>query len=233
MNRTERMFAIAETLRASGSEGRTTSWFAREFEVSTRTIKRDMAALFASGIPLVSFEGRGGGYQMLPATHVSPVPLTAGEAAAIAIALVAEPQMPFCAEGRSALTKLVSAMSPEQRELAASTAERVWMRRDAAESRPASASVLDDALRTLTQVHITYADASGAETERTIEPMAFARTGGHWYVLAWCHLRNGGRWFRMDRVTGAWPTRTAFIPRDLTETFGEAPDDALPSRLPV
>ncbi len=231
MKKTERLFAIADTLRSSGSTGRTTTALAKEFAVSTRTIKRDMAALFVSGVPLVSFDGRGGGYQMLPSSRVSPVPLTAGEAVAIAVALSAEPQMPYSAEGRSALAKVLNAMSEEQRALARSTAERVWMQRDPNQTRGPGAGVLDDALRSHTMAEIAYAGADGKATRRRVEPMAFARTGGRWYLLAWCHLRHDGRWFRLDRINRAWPTRVHFTPRDLTEVFGPPPADALPVTL--
>ncbi|MBN2176937.1 MAG: WYL domain-containing protein [Demequinaceae bacterium] len=229
MNRSERLFAIAEDLRHAHGRQRTTSQLAEAFEVSQRTIKRDMAALYASGVPLVAVEGRGGGYQMLRETHLSPVPLTAGEAAAVVIALASQPQMPYNTEGRSALAKMYAAMSPDQRAMADDAASRVWMRTDASSKRPPNAAVLDDALRRKVAVTIAYADADGNESRRLIEPMAFARTGGHWYCLAWCHLRGDGRWFRLDRVRRAWPTTTPCAPRDLTEVFGEPPPDAMPA----
>ena len=54
-----------------------------------------------------------------------------------------------------------------------------------------------------------YANTSGTltfepgTTKRTIEPMAFARTGGRRYLLAWCRLRRAGRWFLLARVRRA------------------------------
>lgn len=229
MNRSERLFAIADDLRRTRGRQRTTAQLATAFGVSQRTIKRDMAALLASGVPLLAFEGRGGGYQMLRETHLSPVPLTAGEAAAVVIALASQPQMPYNTEGRSALTKMYAAMSPEQRAMADDAASRVWMRTDASSPRPPNAAVLDDALRRKVAVKIAYVDADGNESRRLIEPMAFARTGGHWYCLAWCYLRGDGRWFRLDRVRRAWPTNTPCVPRDITEVFGEPPPDAMPA----
>lgn len=231
MNRNERLFAIAEDLRGAGQRGRTTTQLAGMFGVSQRTVKRDMVALYASGVPLMAFEGRGGGYQMLPQTHLSPVPLTAGEAAAVVIALASQPQMPYNTEGLSALNKMYAAMTPEQRAMADDAASRVWMRTDASAQRPPNAAVLDDALRRKVAVKIAYADADGNETRRLIEPMAFARTGGHWYCLAWCHLRGDGRWFRLDRVRRAWPTNTPCEQRDLNDVFGEPPPDAMPATL--
>lgn len=229
MNRNERLFAIADDLRGAGSRGRTTAQIASLFGVSQRTIKRDMAALFASGIPLVSFEGRGGGYQVLPESHLAPVPLTAGEAAAVVIALASQPQMPYAAEGRSALAKMRTAMTPGQWAMANDAASRVWMRTDPDVDRPPNATIIDDALRRQVAVTILYTDSEGKESRRTIEPMAYARTSGNWSVLAWCHLRGGGRWFRLDRITRAWPTNTPCEPRDVCAVFGEPPADAMPA----
>jgi predicted DNA-binding transcriptional regulator YafY len=229
MNRTERLFSIAEDLRGAGGRGRTTAQLAGLFGVSQRTIKRDMAALFASGFPLVSVEGRGGGYEVLPQSHLAPVPLTAGEAAAMVIALASQPQMPYANEGRSALAKLSSAMTPEQRAMATDAASRVWMRTDPDAERPPAAAVIDDALRRQVAVTIVYANADGERTRRTIEPMAYVRTGGSWNVLAWCQLRDDGRWFRLDRISRAWPTNTPCAQRDLRAVFGEPPPDAMPA----
>jgi len=229
VNRNERLFAIADDLRGAGNRGRSTAQLALLFGVSQRTIKRDMAALFASGIPLVSFEGRGGGYQVLPESHLAPLPLTAGEAAAVVIALASQPQMPYAAEGRSVLAKMFAAMTSEQRTMATDAASRVWMRSDPDVDRPPNATTIDDALRRQVAVTIVYTDSEGNQTRRTIEPMAYVRTSGNWGVLAWCHLRGGGRWFRLDRITRAWPTNTPCVPRDLRAVFGEPPTDAMPA----
>lgn len=76
---------------------------------------------------------------------------------------------------------------------------------------------------------IDYQDASGAATTgRAVEPLAFARTHGHWSLLAWCRWRADGRSFRLDRIQQALLTRETFPPRDLEAVFGLSPDDAHP-----
>ncbi|MCA9619858.1 MAG: WYL domain-containing protein [Myxococcales bacterium] len=234
MNRTDRLFAIHSALQTAGSRGRTAAWLAERFEVSTRTIKRDVAALVQSGVPVLSQDGRGGGYQLARQVALAPVSFTSAEATAVAIALASEPQLPFAADGEAALQKLLGAMSVEQRGRAAEVAGRVWMRRDPEERRSKSARVLDEGLRTQVVVHIDYTDGEGKTTSRRpIEPMAFARTRHHWHVLAYCHQRKAGRWFRLDRVRSARLTRTPVAPRELAATLGPAPPDAQPVRLPT
>ncbi len=232
MNRTDRLFAIHSALQTAGPRGRTAAWLAERFEVSPRTIKRDVAALLESGLPVLSQDGRGGGYQLARRASVAPVSFTAAEATAVAIALAAEPQLPFGADGEAALQKLLGAMTPEQKRDAGEVAGRVWMRTgDARRSR--SARVLDEGLRRQVVVNIDYRNERGETTRRRpIEPMAFARTRNHWHVLAFCHRRGAGRWFRLDRVMKAQLTKSPAQPRDLRATFGEPPADALPVALP-
>jgi proteasome accessory factor B len=76
-------------------------------------------------------------------------------------------------------------------------------------------------------VVIDYTDARGRSTsKRPVEPLAFARSHGQWYLLAWCRRRRDGRSFRLDRIVGAWPTAERFAERDLADVFDEIPDDA-------
>ncbi len=229
MNRTDRLYAITNALHGAGAVGRTAAWLAERFEVSTRTIKRDVAALEAAGVPIVSQDGRGGGYQLMQHAALPPVSFTAAEATAVAVALAGEPQLPFAADGGAALQKLLSAMTREQRAEAKRIGSQVWMRQSNATRRPASARLLDEALRSRTVAIIDYADGQGRLTQRrSVEPMAFVRTRHHWHLLAWCRHRRAGRWFRLDRVRKARATREPCEPRDLNEVFGEPPEDALP-----
>ncbi len=232
MNRTDRLYAITSALHTGGRLGRTTPWLAERFEVSTRTIKRDMAALLEIGVPIVSQDGRGGGYRLMQHTALPPVTFTAGEASAVAIALAAEPQIPFAADGAAGLQKVLGAMNHVQREEATQMARRVWMRRSPAQKRGESAKILDEALRMQVVVFINYVDERGRVTRRRpVEPMAFVRTQEHWSLLAWCQRRKAGRWFRLDRVSKAWLTRTPCVQHDLTEVFGEPPEYAQPVLL--
>ncbi len=220
------------TLRAAGNRGRSAAWLAERFEVSTRTVKRDIAALLRIGVPIASQDGRGGGYQLMQHSALPPVTFSAAEATAVAIALAGEPQLPFAADGAAALQKVLGAMSRQQRRDAASVASRVWMRMRPSERRRASARVLDEALRDQVVVLIDYEDGHGRITKRrAVEPMAFVRTKRHWHLLAWCQTRKAGRWFRLDRVLRARLTRQPCEPRELAATFGDPPDDAYPVHL--
>jgi len=230
VNRTERLYAIAEELRAAGSRGRTSAWLARRLEVSTRTVKRDLDALLQAGLPLWAQAGPGGGY-VLDSAGMPPLSVTGAEAAAIAVALAALPDLPFAVDGRSALSKVLAAMPAAERARAESIAARLWLRTPEEVPRPAVARVIDEALRRQRVLVIGFRDRDGGETERAVEPVALAATGGHWNLLAWCRLREGPRWFRTDRITAAHLTTEPAPEHDPATLFGTPPPDAHPVRL--
>lgn len=232
MNRTDRLYAIAEELRSAGAGGRTGEWLARRFEVSGRTVKRDVASLQQAGVPIWAEAGPGGGYVLDARATLPPLAMTAAEATAVALALSAMPQMPFAPDGRSALTKVLAAMPDAERTRARELAGRLWLRNPDAGPRPAVGRVLDEALRQERVVVLDYVDTQGVATRRrAVEPMALASTDGYWYLLAWCRTSRAGRWFRLDRVAGATLTTESVGQRSLEATFGTPPDDARPLEL--
>lgn len=230
VNRTERLYAIAEELRAAGSSGRTGAWLAKRLEVSPRTIKRDVEALLQAGLPLWAQAGPGGGY-VLDAATLPPLNITGAEAAAIAVALATMPELPFAVDGRSALSKVLAAMPEAARMQAEAIASRLWMRTPEQPPRPAVARALDEAVRRRIVVVLRYADASGQVTERSVEPVALAATHGHWHLLAWCRLRRAPRWFRTDRIEAAHLTSEVAPEHDAATMFGTPPADARPVSL--
>ncbi len=230
VNRTERLYAIAEELRAAGRSGRTGAWLARRLEVSTRTVKRDIDALLQAGVPLWAQAGPGGGY-VLDSAGMPPLSVTGAEAAAIAVALAALPDLPFAVDGRSALAKVLAVMPAPERERAEAIAARLWLRTPDEVPRPAVARVIDEAVRRQRVLVIGFRDRNGELTERAVEPVALACTGGHWNLLAWCRLRQGPRWFRTDRITAAHLTAEPAPEHDPATLFGTPPPDARPVRL--
>lgn len=232
MNRTDRLYALAEELRAAGRRGRTGAWLAQRLEVSGRTVKRDVSSLQQVGVPIWGEAGLGGGYVLDEVATLPPLAMTAAEATAVALALAAMPSLPFAPDGRSALTKVLASMPERERDRAVALGARLWLR-GADVSRPAVARTLEEALRHEVVVVLDYADAAGTATSRRpVEPMALASTRGNWYLLAWCRTRRDGRWFRLDRVTGATLTHEVVsLPRSLEQTFGTPPSDARPLAL--
>jgi predicted DNA-binding transcriptional regulator YafY len=224
MNRTDRLYAVVESLRLAGARGRTAEQLAAHLEVSTRTIKRDVSALQQAGRPVWAQPGPGGGYVLDAEATLPPVNITAAEAVSIAVALTAVRDLPFAADGRTALAKLLDAMPRAERERARAVASRVWVR-GSGRRRPRTARTVEEAVRRGVVLSIRFRGASGATTAREVEPVLLALTGGHWYLAAWCRLREDFRWFRTDRITAAHLT-TQPSPRHDPAALGQPPDDA-------
>ena len=203
MNRTDRLYALVEELRAVAPRPRSARWLAGRFEVSARTVERDISALQQSGVPIWAEPGRTGGYCLDKARTLPPVNLTPGEAVALAVALRQLDGTPFLADAGTALRKLVRRCRPGTRPPPgpgrAHPPARPARRRAAAAPMP---RLVADALQPRRVLRIGYADRAGAVTEREIEPLGYVGSpAAHWYLMAWCRLRDGLRAFRTDRIT--------------------------------
>jgi predicted DNA-binding transcriptional regulator YafY len=208
VNRTDRLYAIVEELRAVAPRPRSARRLADRFEVSVRTIERDISALQQSGTPIYAEPGRTGGYCLDKAHTLPPVNLTPGEAVAMALALKRLEGTPFRAEAGSALRKLVAAMHKDDAAEARELAARVHILSPA--SPPPMPRKIADALDAGRVLRIGYADREGAVTQREIEPLVYVGKPDHWYLVAWCRLREQVRVFRTDRITAV--TVTAEVP---------------------
>ncbi|MFT7868743.1 MULTISPECIES: helix-turn-helix transcriptional regulator [Amycolatopsis] len=220
MNRTDRLYGIVEELRAVAPRPRSARWLANRFEVSVRTVERDISALQQSGTPIYAEPGRTGGYCLDKAHTMPPVNLTPGEAVAMALALRHLEGTPFRAEGRSALRKLVAAMRQEDSAAAKNLAACVLLLGDG------PIPPMPHVLHIRRVLRLRYTDREGTVTRREIEPLGYVGKPEHWYLIAWCRLRQEIRAFRTDRIvsftaTAEIPPRRQLRPEDLDIPHGD------------
>jgi predicted DNA-binding transcriptional regulator YafY len=225
MNRTDRLYALVEELRARAPRPVRAVELAARFEVSTRTIERDLLALQEAGAPIWAQPGPGGGYGLNVETTLPPLNLTPAEATALATALAATSGMPFAEPGRSALRKLAAVMAVTPRETASRLVSHVRVAQDAGRFASPLAGVIQQALLDAVAVELTYRGAEGRETVRIVEPSGFFSTGHGWYLSAWCRLRQAPRAFRLDRIVRVTLTREPSTPRSLDAMLREIPYD--------
>jgi predicted DNA-binding transcriptional regulator YafY len=160
-------------------------------------------------------------------TTLPPVSLTPEEAAAVVTALAAGPDSPYAAAGRTALEKVLEALEPDPRRRARLAASTRWVRADtrrAAEVR----SALEQAVTRRRVLVLRYRDGDGAVSRRAVEPQLLARSGRHWFLVAWCRERQALRWFREDRIEAVQPTEETAPRRDRT-SLGAPPAETHPA----
>lgn len=226
MNRTDRLYAIVEDLRAVAPRRRTARELAGRYEVSARTIERDISALQQAGVPIYADVGRRGGYALEKTMSLPPLNFTPAEAVAMAVALERGQGAPFDRAGRSALGKILAVM-PERsasaaRDLAARV--RVMEATDVPRAQEIPA-VIGQAIEVGRVLRMTYRDRVGECTEREVEPSALLVGVRGWYLVAWCRLRHDSRCFRLDRVGDVVITDVPVSPRAVQDI--DVPDCAM------
>ena len=231
MNRIDRLYALVEELRAAGPRGRTARQLAGHFEISVRTIERDLSALGQAGVPLATKQGRTGGYTLDRSMSLPPLNFTPREAAAVAVALSRSEHVLFARDARSALQKIVAAMPERAIEEAHATADKVRLLVQPVPELDAEVTeTIWRAVRDSHVLRIGYIDVGGLETEREIEPQHVVVGPNGSYLTAWCRLRRDDRVFRMDRITRAERAPSGpRPPRVVNEPVVDGHDTKLPA----
>lgn len=224
VNRTDRLYALVEELRARAPRLLRASELAHRFEVSTRTIERDLLALQEAGVPIWAQPGPGGGYGLNVDTTLPPLNLTPSEAAAIATALAATRGMPFAEAGRSALQKLSGVMASAPKTTASKLVSHIRVAQGPvhASNQPV-AEVIQRALLDSVAVALTYRDVQARATQRVVEPAGLLGTRHGWYLAAWCRLRQAPRAFRLDRIGEARLTDEPIAVRPIESFLPDLP----------
>ena len=255
MNRTDRLYALVEELRAVAPRPRSARQLAARYEVSTRTIERDILALQEAGVPIYAETGRCGGYVLDKALTLPPLNFTAAEMVAIAVSLARAETTPFASAMRSALRKVVAAVPAGRMAEAAQLTDRVWLigtgghgqgraqhtgaagPTAAVGPRPASSQpsaavplAIQEAITARHVLVLDYRDRNDAVTVREVEPVAFIGMRTQWYLMAWCRLRRGARAFRIDRILAVTDTGEPAPHRSYSDLEVDIPD-ALVRRL--
>lgn len=226
MKRVERLHALSEMLRRSGTRGISADRLAKEFEVSVRTIKRDLDALENSGAPIWSRPGPGGGYGLASGASLPLVSLSPAQAVALMAAVSAAPDAPYSDLAAAGVQKILDVLDPITRAKADELAHRVWANTPPTSSR-AIRSALEEAMAEQRVIRMRYTAGNGTTTTRDVEPVLFASTSGQWYLIGWCQMRDAIRWFTISRIERATVTKVACSGHTIHEV-GQPPLNARP-----
>jgi predicted DNA-binding transcriptional regulator YafY len=206
MRRAERLFRLVNELRARGvcrAED-----LAAYFEISVRTVYRDIAHLQGSGLPI---EGEAGvGYLLRPGFDLPAMTFTFEQLDALALGLSfveVAGDSALSDAAREVRAKIQSALpDPDQRKL--ETAPFFASRKDGRAA--PSMKLIRRAIRERMILRLAYADAAGNLSHRHVWPLAIWAFTDGWLFAGWCELRRGFRAFRLDRIAAVEDTGEYF-----------------------
>lgn len=207
MRRAERLFRLVRELR-SRSVSRAED-LAAYFEISVRTVYRDIAHLQASGLPI---DGEAGvGYILRPGFDLPAMTFTFEQLDALAIGLSfveVAGDTSLSQAAQEVRAKLQAALpEPEKRKLENAP---LFASRRQGRATPILTTVRR-AIREAEVLHLLYGDGGGSQTERRVRPLAIWAFTDGWLFVGWCELRQDFRAFRLDRIVTIKATGEHFM----------------------
>jgi len=197
---------------------------ADRYDISVRTVYRDIRSLEEAGIPIMTEEGKG--YRLVEGFHVPPLMFSEEEVNALITAeklIQRNKDQSLIEHFSDALTKIKSLLRETDQEKIELLSERVvFIKNVPSDSTSNYLSTIERAITNYQILHIKYQTGYSHEVnERDIEAQALYHTQDNWVLIAWCHLREDYREFRLDRILSMVQKSENFEPRnfDLMKYF--------------
>jgi predicted DNA-binding transcriptional regulator YafY len=209
---------------------------AERFDVSLRTIYRDIRSLESAGVPISSEIGVG--YSLVDGYRLPPVMFSREEALSF---VTAEKLMAHFTDAtlrkhfQSALFKIKAVLRDSQRDWMANVESKVTVHPSGElfnKKIPDALEILIDCIAEKRQVHLTYVTPDAEiPSRRNIEPVGVFHEHHFWYVLGYCHLRKDYRQFRTDRMVSIQRSSELFTKVHRELAFYRATTESFPKQL--
>ena len=209
-----RLFEIVYILLSK--ETVTAKELAARFEVSSRTIYRDVETLSSSGIPVYMSKGKGGGISLLPDFVLNKAILTDAERSDILSSLKA-----ISSVNHSATDTALKKMSSLFGEANADWIEvdfTSWCNR---EEEKAVFNTIKSSILSKSTISFTYSSGKGENTKRKVEPLKLCFREQGWYLYGHCKARSDYRFFKLRRIKDLCVLEETFKRKSPVETFSE------------
>ena len=185
---------------------------AERFEVSKRTINRDIEDLCRAGIPIRTAQGTGGGISIMDGYRMDRTILTSKDMQMILAGLRSLDSV----SGSSYYGQLMEKIQAGSSEFITGRDSILidlssWYR----DSLAPKIEMIQDAIADRSLIKFRYYAPSG-ESERTVEPYYLVFRWSSWYLWAWCLKRKDFRLFKLNRMDGVQITEKNFECRDAT-----------------
>ncbi|MFZ6014393.1 MAG: helix-turn-helix transcriptional regulator [Bacteroidota bacterium] len=218
MNRIDRLTAILIQLQSKRVVK--AEEIADRFEISLRTVYRDVKALMEAGVPIGSEAGKG--YFIVDGYHLPPVMFSQPEASAMLTAGKLVEKMTDDSIRKayeSALLKIKAVLNDSEKDHLENLQSSIEVFRLPDQQPEYPNEWMADIQQAISHRNVLLLDYYSANTQehtqREIEPIGIVHYSGRWHLIAWCRLRNGYRDFRVDMIQKMVNTGAAFDSRNL------------------
>ncbi len=187
------------------------------FEVSPRTIYRDIDTINMAGIPVRSTSGVGGGFEIMQNYKIDRKVFSTADLSALLMGLSSLSSMIRGDELVHALAKVKSFIPADRAKDIEMKANQIyidlspWMGN---RNMQLYLEMIKTALQENKLISFEYADRHGNKTARIAEPYQLVMKSSHWYWLGYCYKRNDFRLFRLSRTLNLQIQEETFTPRD-------------------
>ncbi len=216
----ERLLALIVLL--LNQEKMTAKELADYFEVTERTIYRDIETINQSGIPVISFQGRNGGFGIMDTYKIDRNILTVNDFNMIITALTGIKGTLNDRRLDYLLEKIKNLISARDLEVLNKENEHIiidfhpW---DTCQTGKESFEAIDRAIKEKKIISFAYSNVKGEHTERQVEPVALIVKGYIWYLYGYCLMRNDFRVFRLSRIKNMILLEQTFVRRKDPKDF--------------
>ena len=218
MNRTDRLLGYLLVLQ--GRSLVTAQYLAKHFEISERTVYRDIQALSEVGVPIAGMPGEG--YRLMEGYYLPPISFTEGEARALYLSLSLFGALAKAGATRQAslnsfdkIRAVLPRASREQLESWQSILQFFAYPTPQVDFDDSRFLTLQESIEQRRLVQLCYhAESSNQVTERQFEPLSLFYSGQVWLVAGYCRLRQAMRNFRLDRIDQLDVLSETFAPRE-------------------
>ena len=205
---------------------------AQMFEVSQRTIYRDVETINMAGIPIRSTPGVGGGFEIMEEYKLEKKVFSSSDLSAILMGLSSLSSMVRGEEVVQALAKVKSFIPADKAKEISLKANQIyidlspWLGNRNVQP---YLELVKTALERNKLLAFDYVDRHGTRTTRTAEPYQLVLKNSHWYWQGYCHTRKDFRLFRLSRTLNLHMLEQTFIPKECPKPQFEYPDFLAPS----
>ena len=190
-----------------------------KFEVSVRTIYRDIEAINMAGIPIVAYSGSNGGFGILENYRLDRQVLTLQDMISIITALKGVSRSLGDSGLETVTEKILNLIPPDKIDYLKQQSEEVaidmapWGHKIKSEE---FFQIIRPAIAERSLIEFVYSNARGEMIRRTVEPMTLIFKGYAWYLFAFCRMRNDYRLFRLSRMENLINTKESFERRSIS-----------------